>query len=328
MGTGSRGCRGAVAALIACLSVISSSCASPTPSPPEETSLPVPGDPEAPAPEGAAPEPPPDADDWDSKLAKAEAESKLVAESVEFPAVIRGLLWDFEVGAEREPENSASAFAGSGINYGARVSERFPFGFQIGTRIVKREGDRIDALTSGGAFTRDLTVFGRRAGLALLADYVRPRSDADLFGLRIITGVELSEQDHVGVKVSVPLNRDTVRETDEKFRQRLLQRTDLFWTHDFASGFCTELFLGYQGGDVASPAVGVRAGIPFRADITIVPAFETNTEGNYAVGVQLVFEFSGRERSAVVTRFTRQDGDDYTPFRLLSFTSVLIDNDD
>ncbi len=233
----------------------------------------------------------------------------------------RVLLLDYGFGVTDETGNDAQALLQFGANFGTPFIDD-ELGFQIGGNLGRREGGRFEEDITVGLFNRSGVTSGGRGEGALLLDYRRTASDADIFGLRLHAGVDIGEGTNFGIRARVPLNQDnTGRFGRFATKQRFLSRFDVLVTKEQRQRVTTILNIGYMFGDVDSVAVGVRADVAVSPSSWVQPMLEINFDGDYLIGVQFAFDFGrwiGRQESGWAPSGDRL----YRPFPKLSFLEL------
>jgi hypothetical protein len=260
-------------------------------------------------------------------LANAKKEDQNLGAAYSRPWAIENLSTEAAGGAASEPGGHGSALGSLGVNFGTAAFEKQRIGVQVGATMAKRKEDKLDGAITTGLSIRDL---GRsqavKGGAALLADFLRTTNDTTLFGLRGFTGLTLRRNDHLGASGVLPFYRKGLKEDDPTAgREHLLARSDFLWGHEFTEQIGTEASAGYLYGDVETFVFGGRVSAVLFPNWSVTPAGEVDLHSHYAFGVHLVYDLSGQSRSSMLTRFGSQRKEDYTPFRKMGFSQLLLE---
>lgn len=271
-------------------------------------------------------------------------ENNDVREVVARPVLAENMVFLVGAGARDGQAGSASAFANVGVAYGAPLWSAAGVRWQADGQFGRREGERFDSRISLGLFYRsppdperaegrfgplDLQAVAQKAvGGGVYADYVRTRDDSDLFGLHGILGFSPIEDHHLGLISRFSLNKERVEAGRRAgIGERILVRHDVTWGCEWSEVLATELSVGYQGGHIRGLVTGIRIGALLRQNVSLRPSFESNFEGDYAAGLQLVWEFGGQRRPLLLTRYGSQSESDHTPFLPADLSLIHLDRD-
>lgn len=292
-----------------------------------------------------APRPAEPADEEIARLLEAaEFDNSQVARVDPRPALVENMVLFAGVGARDSAADDATAYVNVGVAYGAMLWEVPGIRWQADAQFGRREGERFDSRISAGLFFREgngsLDPEGSRAllspyqppelslGGGVYADYVRTRDDSDLFGLHGIVGASVSERHHVGVASYFSLNKERVEQGRRAgIGERILIRHDLSWGYEWSEQLGSEISVGYQSGHVDGPVFGLRVGALVRSNVMLRPSFESNLEGDFAAGLQLVWEFGGERKPLTLTRYGAQSDSDHTPFLPPDLGVIHLDRD-
>ena len=237
----------------------------------------------------------------------------------------RNLFVDVTNAALDDPGES-STYAGSvGANYTVPIAPRHLVALQLGGDLTFRE-DNPEFDVTGGGFARGLSLTDDiEAGAALLVDYRHTQRDAALFAARPTGGVDLGENDAVGVQGVIPLNDDTVRRrATERITQRITRRADVFWGHRWNETLWTEISGGFQFGDVDSPIFGGQIAYAIHPAVNLAGIGEINLDGDFAAGVSIVFDLGKSGQASTLRRFGSSAG--LTPFPKRSFPVTMVES--
>lgn len=239
---------------------------------------------------------------------------------------IDGLFLDLTAGALNEPGKRATAMGSVGFNYGVPLVPDLGLGLQIGGDATIEEGGEHALDGTTGLFLRGLDIGDElQLGGAFLGDYRHTIDDADLFSLRGIVGISTGAGVHIGARAVYPLNNDTIERTaGTKTTEEITTRHDVFVGQEFSSDFGAEISVGYQADDVDAMIFGLNVSWALDPFLSVAPMAEMNTDGDYSVGLSLIYDFGGTQRSSTLSRFGRRSADDYTPFRKRSFPLMMI----
>jgi len=231
----------------------------------------------------------------------------------------------FDLGMNREPEESATATLGGEIAFAAPLIDPIGLGFQIGGGLRLRE-IRPDVSATAGLFRRELAI-GEMPPVsgALLLDYRYTQHERSLFALRPEGSISLSPENAIGVSGTFPFNDEVVRRGGAgKKVQRFVPRGEIFWACRWAPDLGTEVGIGYLFGDTRAPVL--RGSLFWSIDdqFGVVPVAEVSLRGQYAIGVAAAIDFGGAERSLAHHLPARSP---YTPFPSWSFGRIALETE-
>lgn len=221
-----------------------------------------------------------------------------------------------------EPEEDSTYALSLGANYTIPILPRSLLAAQLGGDVTFREkGTELDVTT--GVFHRGLQLADElELGGAVLVDFRHTQRDGDLFGLRPVIGIDIGELDSIGLEGLIALNDETVeRAATGKLTQRMATRVDAHWGRDWNQEWTTDLAAGYMFGDVDSPVVGGQVTFALTRSVNLAGRGEVNFEGDYAVGLSVVFDLASTGRASTVRRYGKKHG--LVPFTKRSFPFIV-----
>ncbi len=223
-------------------------------------------------------------------------------------------------GVERPVGEDSTPFGLFGVNWGLPLTQpdHIAWGLQLGSNVKFREDDPELNGTFGGFARNFETLEGRQGAFALLFDYRRTAFHNDLWDVRPILGTTVSDQDALGIEGVAGLGRDGGQEIIDQF--------STFWTRDWNETVGTELGVGYQFSHVDEALLRGRVAFALTEYVDLGFGGDVNTDGDYAVGVNLSYHFGGTGRHPSLHNIGGSGAGAYTPFPDASFPTLAYRN--
>jgi hypothetical protein len=220
-------------------------------------------------------------------------------------------------GIEKPPGEDSTWFGVLGANWGIPLSppDGVAWGLQLGASLKVRDDDPEFNLTFGG-FARNFAVMQEQQGaFAVLFDYRHTSADNDVWAFRPILGTTLDPDNSVGVEIVAGLNRD--------HRQEVIDEFSAFWTRDWGEDLVTELGIGYQFSHVDEALFRGRVALALRRFTDLSFGLDANTDGDYALGLGLSYNFGGTSRHATVRNIGGSGRELFAPFPAADFPVLM-----